>query len=33
VLRELTSLLKGDVFGAGSPLNLKTPASVEGDTD
>jgi uncharacterized protein len=33
VLRELTSLLKGDVFGAGSPLNLKTPSSVEGDTD
>jgi uncharacterized protein len=33
VLRELTGLLKGDVFGAGSPLNLKTPASVEGDTD
>ena len=21
------------LFGAGSPLNLKTPASVEGDTD
>lgn len=33
VLRELTNLLKGDLFGAGSPLNLKTPASVEGDTD
>jgi predicted lipoprotein len=33
VLRELTGLLKGDVFGAGSPLNLKTPSSVEGDTD
>jgi len=32
-LRELTALLKGDLFGAGSPLNLKTPASVEGDTD
>lgn len=33
VTRELTNLLKGDLFGAGSPLNLKTPASVEGDTD
>lgn len=32
-LRELTSLLKGDLFGAGSPLGLKLPASVEGDTD
>jgi len=25
--------LKGDLFGAGSPLNLKLPSSVEGDTD
>lgn len=32
-LRELTTLLKGDLFGAGSPLGLKLPASVEGDTD
>lgn len=32
-LRELTGLLKGDLFGAGSPLGLKLPASVEGDTD
>ena len=32
-LRELTSLLKGDLFGAGSPLGLKLPATVEGDTD
>jgi hypothetical protein len=32
-LRRLTTLLKSDLFGAGSPLNLKLPASVEGDTD
>ena len=32
-LRGLTNLLKGDLFGAGSPLGLKLPASVEGDTD
>jgi predicted lipoprotein len=32
-LRELTALLKGDLFGAGSPLGLKLPATVEGDTD
>jgi predicted lipoprotein len=32
-MRELTTLLKGDLFGAGSPLGLKLPASVEGDTD
>ena len=32
-LRELTNLLKGELFGAGSPLGLKLPASVEGDTD
>jgi len=32
-LRVLTSLLKSDLFGTGSPINLKLPASVEGDTD
>jgi predicted lipoprotein len=32
-LRKLTNLLKGDLFGAGSPINLKLPANVEGDTD
>lgn len=32
-LRKLTNLLKSDLFGAGSPINLKLPASVEGDTD
>ena len=32
-LRTLTSLLKSDLFGAGSPINLKLPATVEGDTD
>jgi hypothetical protein len=32
-VRKLTDLLKGDLFGAGSPLNLKLPSSVEGDTD
>ena len=32
-LRTLTTLMKSDLFGAGSPLNLKLPASVEGDTD
>jgi uncharacterized protein len=32
-LRELTTLLKADLFGAGSPLGLKLPAGVEGDTD
>jgi predicted lipoprotein len=32
-LRKLTDLLKSDLFGSGSPLNLKLPASVEGDTD
>lgn len=32
-VRVLTSLLKADFFGAGSPLNLKLPATVEGDTD
>jgi predicted lipoprotein len=32
-MRKLTDLLKSDLFGTGSPLNLKLPASVEGDTD
>lgn len=32
-IKQLTDLLKADLFGAGSPLNLKLPASVEGDTD
>jgi predicted lipoprotein len=32
-LRKLTSLLKSDLFGTGSPINLKLPATVEGDTD
>jgi uncharacterized protein len=32
-IRKLTDLLKSDLFGTGSPLNLKLPASVEGDTD
>lgn len=32
-VRELTVLLKAELFGAGSPLGLKLPASVEGDTD
>ncbi len=33
VIKRLTDLLKQDLFGTGSPLNLKLPASVEGDTD
>lgn len=33
VIRGLTTLLKSDLFGAGSPLNLKLPGGVEGDTD
>lgn len=33
VLKDLTDLLKGEFFGPGSPLNLKLPATVEGDTD
>lgn len=33
VLKELADLLKADLFGPGSPLNLKLPATVEGDTD
>lgn len=32
-VRGLTGLLKADLFGAGSPLNLKLPGGVEGDTD
>lgn len=32
-LRDLTSLLKSEFFGAGSPLNLQLPGGVEGDTD
>lgn len=32
-VKGITDLLKADLFGAQSPLNLKLPASVEGDTD
>lgn len=32
-VKAVTDLLKGDLFGAGSPLNLKLPSTVEGDTD
>ncbi len=32
-LRALTSLLKAEFFGAGSPLNLELPGGIEGDTD
>ena len=32
-LRSLSSLLKAELLGPGSPLNLKLPASIEGDTD
>lgn len=32
-IKGLTDLLKGEFFGPGSPLNLKLPATVEGDTD
>ncbi len=32
-IKGLTDLLKNEFFGAGSPINLKLPASVEGDTD
>jgi predicted lipoprotein len=32
-IKAITDLLKADLFGAQSPLNLKLPASVEGDTD
>ncbi|HLV43667.1 MAG TPA: imelysin family protein [Aggregatilineales bacterium] len=33
VVKALTDLLKNELLGAGSPLNLDLPASVEGDTD
>jgi predicted lipoprotein len=32
-LRGLTALLKSNLLGAASPLNLKLPATLEGDTD
>lgn len=32
-VKALTDLLKADLFGTGSPINLKLPASLEGDTD
>jgi hypothetical protein len=32
-VKVLTDLLKTELFGAGSPINLKLPGSVEGDTD
>ena len=32
-VKGVTDLLKSDLFGAGSPLNLKLPASVASDTD
>lgn len=32
-IKALTDLLKADLFGPGSPINLKPPASIEGDTD
>ncbi|HET9953939.1 MAG TPA: imelysin family protein [Polyangiaceae bacterium] len=32
-IKQLTDILKTDLFGSGSPLNLKLPAGVEGDTD
>jgi hypothetical protein len=32
-VKGLSDLLKAEFFGAGSPLNLKLPATVEGDTD
>jgi predicted lipoprotein len=32
-LKALTDLLKTEFFGAGSPLNLEFPATLEGDTD
>ena len=31
--KALTDLLKAELFGDGSPLGLKLPASLEGDTD
>jgi uncharacterized protein len=32
-VKQLTNLLKSDLFGPQSPLNLKLPMSVQGDTD
>lgn len=32
-VRELAALLSSELLGAGSPLNLKLPATLEGDTD
>lgn len=32
-LKVLTDLLKNELLGAGSPINLDLPSSVEGDTD
>jgi hypothetical protein len=32
-VKALTDPLKGEMFGTGSPLNLKLPMGVEGDTD
>jgi uncharacterized protein len=32
-VKKLTDPLKSEMFGPGSPLNLKLPAGVEGDTD
>lgn len=32
-VKKLADLLKADLFGPGSPLNLKLPATLEGDTD
>jgi hypothetical protein len=32
-VKALTDLLKGEMFGAGSPLNLKLPEGVASDTD
>lgn len=33
VMKVLTDMLKSEFFGPGSPLNLKLPDTVEGDTD
>lgn len=32
-VRKLSTLIKGSLFGSGSPLNLKLPASAASDTD
>lgn len=32
-IKKVTSLLKSDLFGQGSPIGLTLPSSVEGDTD